>query len=438
MPISPNMGLNVPVVSTTPGPQYAQNVNASLSKIDTHNHTSGQGVQVPTAGLNINSNLPMNSFGLTNASIVNFVSSLLPANNGTLYRNTNDLYFKDGAGNNVRITLNGSVNVSGAVGFTGLPFGTASASYNNSNQTFVFESATNTAANVDCGSVTLREVVAGAKGVTLSSPLALANDYTMRMPPALPINTEALLVSSTGSITAGGTANSLTATTVTGTNVNVLNALAIKNNSGILQFRDAADAVQFCAITGSSSGLSLNLPDTADSYTFNVNGVPKAVIDNSGIDAQYLYGTPPINLGANVLATSVSATGSTPTRSPGTHQDTMTTFTITTTKANAVIMGEFLTGNVGRNDANSYVRYIEIYVAGTNTGWLNINPMAGVFLGSTYSGFTVSSFGQSLSNSMLIPVAGTYTVSLRLGWGVLASNSSAGWNNITARIVQIN
>lgn len=332
------MGLNVPVVSTTPGPQYAQDVNASLNKVDTHNHTSGQGVQVPTAGLNINANLPMNTFGLSNASIIGLVSSALPATNGTLYRNTDDLYFKDGAGNNVRITQGGSVAVSGAVGFTGLPFGTAGASYVNGTQTFVFQSATNTAANVDCGSVTLREVVASANGVTLASPLALAGDYTLRMPPALPINTEALLVSSTGNITAGGTANSLTATTITGTNTNVLNTLSVKNDTGLLQFRNTADAVQFASITGSSSGLTFNLPDTADSYTFNVNGVPKGVINNNGVEGEYINVISFIGAGTPLTTAYVVDT---PIRYPVV-RDTNSAYSTVTGKFTAPIAGLYL------------------------------------------------------------------------------------------------
>lgn len=201
MPISPNMGLNIPVVSTTTGPQYAQDVNSSLSKLDAHNHTSGQGVQVPSAGININANLPMNNHGLLNASIINLASQALPPASGTVYRNNDDLYYVDGTGANVRITQGGAVAVSGAVGFSGLPFGTASASYNNLTQTFIFQSATNTSANVDCGSVILREVVSSANGVTLASPLALAGNYTMYMPPSLPAVNSYLQLSPAGAVT---------------------------------------------------------------------------------------------------------------------------------------------------------------------------------------------------------------------------------------------
>ncbi|NDD86085.1 hypothetical protein EBZ38_17645, partial [bacterium] len=70
--------------------------------------------------------------------------------------------------------------------------------------------------------------------------------------------------------------------------LNATTSVAIKNNTSLLEFRDTADAVQFASVTGSTSGLDLNLPDTADSYTFKVNNVTKAVIDNNGINGQYV------------------------------------------------------------------------------------------------------------------------------------------------------
>lgn len=195
------MNLNIPVVATTPGPQYAQEVNSSLNKIDIHNHTSGQGVQIPSSGLNINANISMNSNGLSNASIIGLVSSSLPATNGAIYRNNDDLYFRDGAGNNVRITQGGVVAVSGAVGFSGLPFGTAGASYDNITQSFIFESATNTPANIDVGSITIREVTASPNGITLSSPAGLGSSYSMTLPSGNPVANSFLMVGPTGTIT---------------------------------------------------------------------------------------------------------------------------------------------------------------------------------------------------------------------------------------------
>ena len=65
---SPNMNLIVPIPSTgvtgtgDVGPGYAQNIsNDLLTTIDTHDHSSGKGVQVTPAGLNINADLSFNN-----------------------------------------------------------------------------------------------------------------------------------------------------------------------------------------------------------------------------------------------------------------------------------------------------------------------------------------------------------------------------------------
>jgi len=65
------------------------------------------------------------------------------------------------------------------------------------------------------------------------------------------------------------------------------------DNNAIIQFKSNDDATVYASATSSPSGLTLNLPDTADSLTVKVNNITKAVINNSGIDSQYLYGNLP-------------------------------------------------------------------------------------------------------------------------------------------------
>lgn len=56
---SPNMGMPVPVVGTDPGPDWANNINACLSIIDSHNHSTGQGAPVtgPIIGSTIDNSI---------------------------------------------------------------------------------------------------------------------------------------------------------------------------------------------------------------------------------------------------------------------------------------------------------------------------------------------------------------------------------------------
>jgi hypothetical protein len=50
------MTISLPTVGVTAGPTYASLVNAAFETVDAHDHTTGKGVQVPTAGININAN----------------------------------------------------------------------------------------------------------------------------------------------------------------------------------------------------------------------------------------------------------------------------------------------------------------------------------------------------------------------------------------------
>lgn len=199
---SPNMNLPIPVPTVTPGAQYAFDEVSCFNQIDQHNHTTGQGVPIPTTGLNINASIPMNNYGLLNTQIVNLQAQVSTSIAGSIFRISDDLYYRDGSGNDVRITQSGSVAVSGAIGFTGLPSGTASASYNSFLGTFIFQSATNTGANIDGASVTIRPQTASANGVTLSAPSPLASDYTVTLFPSLPLATKFVRLDSVGALSA--------------------------------------------------------------------------------------------------------------------------------------------------------------------------------------------------------------------------------------------
>lgn len=187
MPLSPNMNLPIPVPSQTGGPQYALDEQSCFQQIDSHNHTPGQGSLIPLNGLNINQNLDMNNFSVTNLKSLQLNNQAISPGSSSLYMLGNDLYFSDGTGAfNVQITSGNAVAVSGAVGFSGLPSGTASAAYLSILGTFRFQSATNTAATLDIGPIKTRNTLAGSNAVTINAPNPLAADYSLTLPAALP------------------------------------------------------------------------------------------------------------------------------------------------------------------------------------------------------------------------------------------------------------
>src|SRR4051812_17947618 len=110
---SPNMNLLIPTVGSEPGPEYAQDVNDSLTLIDQHDHTPGHGVQINPDGMDISSDLTFNNHNLTNARSIRFSPQgsplALAADLGCIYESGVDLYYNDGNGNQVRLTQSGSV-----------------------------------------------------------------------------------------------------------------------------------------------------------------------------------------------------------------------------------------------------------------------------------------------------------------------------------------
>lgn len=217
--ISPNMNLPSPIPGSTPGPEWSYDIASCLSILDSHDHSSGKGVQISPNGLNINADLPFNGNNITLLKTIRFSAQGAPItssspNVGCLYVSGNELYFNDATGGHqVQITTNGSVNA-GAGSITGLPSGTASASF--SSGTFVFQSATNTAANIDGRSIVLRNSSASSKGLTLNPPAAMAADFSLTLP-TVPVSTCFLQIDSSGNfsgsipVSAGLTTSNLSA-----------------------------------------------------------------------------------------------------------------------------------------------------------------------------------------------------------------------------------
>jgi hypothetical protein len=126
------MGLVLPTVSVTPGPLYATENNTALTSIDSHDHTSGKGLQVPTAGLNINADLPFAGFNATALRSTRFNSQSATLATGSdlncLYVVNGNLYYNNASGVAVQVTAGTGVSVSGAtVGGVTFPATTGSA-----------------------------------------------------------------------------------------------------------------------------------------------------------------------------------------------------------------------------------------------------------------------------------------------------------------------
>lgn len=224
MPTTPNMGLALPTVSSTVGPTWAADLNLALGVqgdgVDGHDHTTGKGVQVPSAGLNINADLSFGGNNATDMRAVRFeaqTSTLsAAADDSSVYVNGADLYYKDGNGNNVQITSGGAVNAGpGSITNLNSP---AAVTYSGSTTNILsFTKQANQAMSLDGGNVTIREpAVTSAHGITLKSPTSLGADYNVTFPAAVPGSTSFVTMGTSGALansvsTVGGITKSMQA-----------------------------------------------------------------------------------------------------------------------------------------------------------------------------------------------------------------------------------
>src|SRR5215813_10420746 len=104
---TPFMNLTLPTPSVTIGPTWATNINTALTSIDSHNHTAGQGVQIPSAGININADLLWNNFNFTGLRSTKFTSQngvlALTSDINCVYVNNGDLFYNNGSNQSVRL-----------------------------------------------------------------------------------------------------------------------------------------------------------------------------------------------------------------------------------------------------------------------------------------------------------------------------------------------
>lgn len=109
MALTPNIGLTLPVVGSDNS--WAAEINADLQLIDAHDHTSGKGLQLGAAALNVNADLPMQGNNLNHVQSVTF-SARTPSSVLTplsLFCDGTDLFFSDGNANTVRLTQGGKL-----------------------------------------------------------------------------------------------------------------------------------------------------------------------------------------------------------------------------------------------------------------------------------------------------------------------------------------
>lgn len=283
---TPNMSLICPTVGVTTGPQWGTDIVSTFNLIDTHDHSPGKGVQITPAGMNISSDLTCNQNNITNLRSTRMYPQAstfsTSADNGAVYESGVDLYFRDGNGNNVRLTQAGSP-AGGAGSITGLS-GAASASY--SGGTFVWQSAANTSANLDAQSIILRNNTASSNGVTISAPGSLAGNYTLTLPAALPGSQKFATIDSAGNIASNWAVDA--------------SSLIVSSNSvkvgpgGIIQSMMGARPEATPAPTGTAAPLG-NFAVSPSSGSFTTTSTSAVAV--TGVNATIITSGRPVHVG---------------------------------------------------------------------------------------------------------------------------------------------
>lgn len=108
------MNLSLPTPTVTLGPAWASQLNAAMEVVDAHDHSSGKGTTIKTAGLSINADLTFNGYGATSVSYLSLTaqpSSLSGIDySQQLYSHDGDLWYTNSSGTPVQITAGGSVS----------------------------------------------------------------------------------------------------------------------------------------------------------------------------------------------------------------------------------------------------------------------------------------------------------------------------------------
>jgi hypothetical protein len=201
---TPYMGLVLPTVGVTAGPLWANEQNAAYSAIDSHNHTAGQGVPIPSAGIAINSDLAYNTNNATLLRSCRFVNGSVLAGVADLtcvYASGGNLYYNNASGQQVQITSGAGLNAA-SIGAIGGDYGTSTASvfYTSVTSTFTFWQNTDTPAIMDIGDIVLHPTADDTFGTTIKANPALATNYNLTLPATLPAGTRFVTIDNSGNM----------------------------------------------------------------------------------------------------------------------------------------------------------------------------------------------------------------------------------------------
>lgn len=240
--VLPNMGLTLPTRGSAGAGVWDDTIDANLHLEDEHDHSSGKGLRITPAAMNINADLPFSSLyaptqlhrlsfsAIAAGALTGSHNKSLFVSDGTSGLSANELYWRTSAGNNVKLTSGNSLNVSAFVGGIGGDYQsvTAQLDFDDSQKRYTFKEGTSDShgwARLAAGGLRLIEFnTTESVYVGQNCPAGLASTYDMTWPTALPGAAGALVqLDNTGQISFantgvnGVTLASNTSVTISGT-----------------------------------------------------------------------------------------------------------------------------------------------------------------------------------------------------------------------------
>jgi hypothetical protein len=280
-------------------------LNTALGLVDSHDHTTGKGTKVTPAGINVNQNFNFSGFGVYALNYAKLVDNTATVSDFTsIYAEGGDLYWKNAGGVDVQITSGNSINAA-AVGGIGGDYTTSTASviYSDITKTYTFKQSPTVTGDIAAGSLYVYENVVSGKYAKLQVPAALAANYDLTLPAALPASKKILTMNASGVIAADDSFSStLDVQNYTITATVAANALtiAVKTLAGTDATVDDPAAISFRSDTA-TSGIFVKRTITSALSIVVSSG---STLGHSNATSQYIYVYALDNAGTVELAVS--------------------------------------------------------------------------------------------------------------------------------------
>ena len=190
-----NLNIDLPVVNSTPGPDYALKINDAITKIV----DDIEGPITPDE-INVNADIDVKSNKLENVKQVNLADlvALIGVGNSGLYSFNGELHYQDKMGNNVQLTSAGALNTAAAgnVGSIGAPtYGSSGVQvlWDGFQSLYEFRSSLTAYAELLLSGL---RIANGANRLTVKT--SVSTDYTLTLPDKPTVNDSVLTTTSAG------------------------------------------------------------------------------------------------------------------------------------------------------------------------------------------------------------------------------------------------